>query len=48
MSERRLISWHTNNLKSNTVQSLKASAPCEDWEVGAPSLGGGVWLGRGK
>lgn len=21
---------------------------CEDWDVGAPSLGGGGWLGRGK
>lgn len=37
MSERRLISLHTNNLKSNTVQSLKASAPVKTgkWELPA-------------
>lgn len=26
----------------------KGLSPFEDWEVGAPSLGGGGWLGKGK
>lgn len=37
MSERRLVSLHANNLKSNTVQPLKASAPVKigKWELPA-------------